>query len=432
METINQNDTSSRTNLDCPKFYNEVNPIRGDHLLSSEEAAKKGATNVNKGYEGGVSCACVEIDELLGGGIEKKYVAGISCEGIEGKIFILNLLSSILIAHVKASPSQTPLTKAIIVDSTGLFPLNLFVSILKSRLIAENASSTSDIHGSNQDKYITTCNQMRRCLEMVNISRIFDIDGLWEILGETEQSKDIRTRNKDFSLALSPNNNEIRGEREERQAFCDEEAFNTVSGTASAQNAQPILSPNTKPKIVDDGIEILIVDNMTTLISEFLTSREKTNAHEHLALLSKKIHDLTWQKNILTLLHNTTASSRTPLDTPENNYSPAVKSISMFSSNPLKPALGQVFAQFTSLHLLFSPLPRSSKDIKLLYQPKIHLNTTDEIDNVNYVTVIEILKDEGLSTLYVDRGVGWREGRWTAVDINQYQTGFTFAFQNRI
>ncbi|RKF72585.1 hypothetical protein GcM3_097024 [Golovinomyces cichoracearum] len=402
METIKQHDTSFRADFNCPKFYNEVNPKQGDHLLSSEIAATKGAAIVNRGHKRGVSCACVEVDELLGGGIEKKYVAGISCEGNEGKIFTLNLLSSILIAHVKASPSQAPLTKAIIIDSTGLFPLNLFASILKSRLIAEDISSASDIYGADHDRYITTCNQMRRCLEMVKISRIFDIDGLWEILGETEHSKGIPNKIKDFSLALSPNNNQIGGERDQRQVFCDEEASNTVSETISTKNAQPILSSKTELKIVDDGIEILIVDNMTTLISEFLTSREKTNAHEHLALLSKKMHDLTWKQNMLTLLHNTTASSRTPLNASENNYSPAVKSVSMFSSNPLKPALGQVFAQFTSLHLLFSPLPRTSQDIKLLYQPKIHLNTADEIETVNYVTVIEILKDEGLSTIRQD------------------------------
>lgn len=96
----------------------------------------------------------------------------------------------------------------------------------------------------------------------------------------------------------------------------------------------------------------------------------------------------------------------------------------MFPSNPLKPALGQVFAQFPALHIFLSQIPRLKKDAQLLEQEHAYQRYLNDLPLVNYATVIEVLKDESCNSPLVKKGIGWREGTWTAVDIDEKGTGF--------
>ncbi|RKF62669.1 hypothetical protein OnM2_031029 [Erysiphe neolycopersici] len=398
------------------KSYKELKPIQGNYLLSLEETyAKK---NLRDKTERIVNSGCLAIDDLLGGGLERGNVIGLSCEGIEGRIFSFNLLSSILITQLevtKPTSAPQPLTKAIIIDSTGSFPLTLLVTILKSRIIANhhhNSSNHCD-HGTHRDDESfanVVDHQIQRCLEMVNISRIFDLEGLWEVLGETDNVKHmLSTRNSSASPNVSGN----------------------IGQVLSVKPTQSALSPSIAcSSAMEGGIEVLLVDNMTALISEFLTTRENEDAHNKLKLLSQKLHIFTRERNILSLLHNTTVHSNIPPTNPHifNLQSHNTKSI--FPSNSLKPALGQIFAQFTSLHLFFSSLPRARKDANIVYQKTKHPNSNLKLDLASYTIVIEVLKDDSSNSSFVSKGrtIGWREGKWIAVDLNKDMIDFNHAF----
>jgi hypothetical protein len=114
----------------------------------------------------------------------------------------------------------------------------------------------------------------------------------------------------------------------------------------------------------------------------------------------------------------------------------------------VKPALGQVFTQFPELHIFLSKLPKSRGDAEALYgQDDDFLNSYRK--EIKYCFVIEVLKDEtpnlsaqndretgkGKGKETDDRGTekgekfGWREQRWTAVDMTADRTGFVGAFQ---
>ncbi|POS85935.1 hypothetical protein EPUL_004091 [Erysiphe pulchra] len=375
---------------DCYKIKQKIKPIQGSHLISLEEKYRK--KNVRDDTETIVNSGCLAIDNLLGGGLERGNIIGLSCEGIEGRIFYFNLLSSVLIAQLKVSkPSSVPCTRAIIIDSTGSFPLTLLVTILKSRIIANQQISSSHNNGiQRDDESATVDHQIQRCLEMVNISRIFDLEGLWEVLGETGNVKHVLTRDS----KASPN------------------VLGNLSQVSSVEPTQSDLSQNIVCSAMEEGIVVLLVDNMTALISEFLTSRENGDAHNKLKLLSHKLHIFTRERNILTLLHNTAVTSNLPPKNPHIFSMRSVNTKSIFPSNPLKPALGQIFAQFTSLHLFFSSLPRARKDANLVYQKTKYPNSNIKLDLVSYTIVIEVLKDNSSKSSFASKGsiIGWREG----------------------
>lgn len=269
-------------------------------------------------------------------------------------------------------------------------PLTLFSSILKSRIIAENKLSSNLDTSPHEDEDMTVDNQIQHCLEMVNISRIFDLEGLWEVLGETENVKHVFAKD----LRSSP-----------------QTLGNSIQASA-----------------MEDGIKIMVIDNMTALLSEYLTSREKVDAHNNLKLLSEKLLTFTRERNILNLIHNTTVISNPPPFKSNNLPFRSDNAMSIFPSNRIKPALGQIFAQFTSLHLLFSSLPRTSKDTNLVYQKIQRPNRKSELDLATNVLVIEVLKDNCSQSSVISEGIGWREGRWTAVDLSKDKTDFIRTF----
>lgn len=163
-------------------------------------------------------------------------------------------------------------------------------------------------------------------------------------------------------------------------------------------------------------------------------------AHNLLGLLSQTLHTLSQSQNILTILHNTVASTKTPYDATTSldlSGAPSKRpasthaiSKSLFPSNASKPSLGQIFAQFPSLHLFLSPLPKTRDDADRLYGQ----DGDAAPENVGYCTVVEVLKDE--TPILGDdrekgRRFGWREQRWTAVEVAANGLGLVGAFQTK-
>lgn len=59
-------------------------PILAYHLLRLEEKQRKRFTGAGRPER--LSAGCAEIDELLGGGLERGIVVGISSEGSDGRL----------------------------------------------------------------------------------------------------------------------------------------------------------------------------------------------------------------------------------------------------------------------------------------------------------------------------------------------------------
>ena len=288
---------------------------------------------------------------------------------------------------------------------------------------------------------------------MVAISRVFDIEGLWEVLSEVGRDNTVRNDSDALSSSLNPMSKEQSAQKPTE--ILDSE------GELTPEEAFPD-SPNNETSSL--GTEIVIIDNLTHIITELLARKEKSEGHGLLTLLSLTLHTMTHTSNILTILHNGTLPSKTS-STPhtyptatsmgtnsrnqnQNLRQPQIPNpSSIFLSNPAKPALGQIFTQFPELHLFISKLPKRREDAEVLYggdeEPLPGFQK-----EVEYCFVVEVLKDETPnlgSTSRTESGrskgkegddgrekgkkFGWREQRWTAVDVTTDGTGFVGAFQ---
>ncbi|KAN0119755.1 hypothetical protein V8E51_001963 [Hyaloscypha variabilis] len=433
-------------------------PILASQLLELEKKQRRRFTK--QGKDERISTGCGEIDEVLGGGCERGIVVGISAEGVEGLFISLHLLASIVLSNLDTSPQSSSEPKATIIDTTGSFQVSLLANVIKSRLLSSRAASatvavrTANYAISSQEQEVRdedVGKEVQRCLEMVAISRVFDIEGLREVLGEVARDDTLH----DGSNLASSIGQETNKENPQKptEILDSEDDF-----TPEEVSPIPPLSPAYSP-----GTEIIIIDNLTHLINSHLAQKEKTEAHAFLNLLSLTLHNMTHTSNILTIVHNTTNHSKLTSTSTSNHTYPTTTAphkqhsrqpqitnpSSIFPSNSAKPALGQIFTQFPELHLLVSRLPTTRGDAEVLYgQDEESLAGYQK--EVRYCFVVEVLKDEtpnlGLQVeegdekgkgkgkgdeLDAKRGkrFGWREQRWTAVDVAPDGAGFVGAFQ---
>jgi hypothetical protein len=386
----------------------------------------------------------------------------------------LHLLSSILLSNLTRSPTPSTKPKATIIDTTGSFPIALLAKVLSSRIISSRAASTTAaVHTGNYavSGEIPDVSKekvemdVQRCLEMVAISRVFDFEGLWEVLGEVNRDS---TLHDDYAIPSSPDPEAYEPEPHHPPEILDSEEELTP------ERASPPRDKNSP----DPGIEIIIVDNLTHIITSLLAQKEKSEAHGLFALLSHTLHTMTHTSNILTILHNSTVPSKptstsTSTSTSSSKYNckyPTTTGArthhqhsraqtqqiqnptSIFLSNTAKPALGQIFTQFPDLHLFLSRLPKRREDAEMLYgRDEDSLLGYRNRKDVKYCYVVEVLKDETPNLGEEEEGgdggesegegkegengkgggnrFGWREQRWTAVDVKGDGTGFVGAFQ---
>merc|ERR1711964_376880 len=323
----------------------------------------------------------------MGGG-----VLGISApvEGREGRLLSLHLLASSLLPYLvqlSLGPSNSPKIKATIIDTTGSFPLALLASVLSTRLLearslsVQNAVKTGN-HAVQEPAPrrddVDIDGQVHQCLEMVAISRVFDVEGLWEVIGEVDHAVSSSSPGLDGE---DGNGKADLNETDESEVQQQEIGNNTPeildSEDSEEDTTPPRDGPPPSPKDRgdttegDEGIEIIVVDNMTHLINELFARKEKSDAHNLLTLLSSTLYTLSKTNNILPILHNATNPITTsyPQPNPRHNQPSTPHTLpirSIFSSATQKPALGQILAQFPDIHLLLHPLPRGRGDAELL------------------------------------------------------------------
>ena len=115
---------------------------------------------------------------------------------------------------------------------------------------------------------------VQRCLEMIAISRVFDIEGLREVLGEIGSEC--------YRVAVS-NKDKPEGDGGDRANHSSTEISTEI--VDSEEDITPEYQPEAFPPPIhlpldddeDDGTEIIIVDNMTHIINELFARKEKTD-----------------------------------------------------------------------------------------------------------------------------------------------------------
>ncbi|TAQ84654.1 hypothetical protein B7494_g7033 [Chlorociboria aeruginascens] len=240
-------------------------------------------------------------------GIERGVVLGLSAgsgagseEGDLGRGISLHLLCSILLTHGKIYlplsskssdpyPHHPPPPRAIVIDTSGSFPISLLASILKARLIQQIRDDDLGASHSNGKKWSEeeVEKEVSRLLEMVAISRVFDIEGLWEVLGEVgaqkSNSEEMDTTGKDYKGQES---NQAKEAAELEIGDSEEEEDIDVSNPKTDEGPhESITTAHPEDGEDDIGTEIIIIDNLTTLISSLFSQKEKS-AGKMISLLS--------------------------------------------------------------------------------------------------------------------------------------------------
>ncbi|KAI8951594.1 hypothetical protein F4801DRAFT_285991 [Xylaria longipes] len=136
---------------------------------------------------GVISTGCSEIDDalLLGGGFESGCVVGVSAEEVDfGLLLGLQTIARALVFGdppngVPVPPSRESSRKAAIITTlpvTTILPT--LRDVIHSQVQIKLGPGNPGIDA-----------ELRRCLEAISISRIFDIEGLWEVLCELEEAQ---------------------------------------------------------------------------------------------------------------------------------------------------------------------------------------------------------------------------------------------------
>jgi hypothetical protein len=285
----------------------------------------------------------------------------------------------------------------------------------------------------NQLNAVQQRNHLRSCLESVSISRIFDFEGLWEVLGELDSPPEEHRLPGQRPAEKSRN---VKHPRTEIQDSDDED---DLSDEKSPAGASPSASR---------GPDIIVITHTSSLLTALFARREKAAAHNLLQLTWSHLRYLSRSASHgspLILLLNTTASpapvtvrrddmserSR-PLDpTLRSIFDPVWEHAQVSGAygygeagiargrHTKKPAFGLVFSQMLDLHLLCTRVPRTRADADAL--------VSSQLPPPQFAWVIEVLLDEiGVwndisnqegPTEQRRRVRRSREQRWGAVDI---------------
>ncbi|KAF7853233.1 hypothetical protein EAF04_010735 [Stromatinia cepivora] len=433
-------------------------PITADRLLELEERQRAGSNEKNGGL-GRIKTGCLEIDDYvlcankneLNGGFERGVVVGLSAadgdESIGSRLISLNLIASVLLQHVDlVNAIQNPQIysrhiskpKVVVIDTTGSFSLPLLVKVLTSRLLKmrnemRNMDDTNMNFENGQNPEAETEIEIQKevnaMLELVAISRVFDIEGLWEVLSEIGRTDGQRSNDKD-DQDISKNSPSRKGKSIEKQAESLHKLPDEIGDSEEEEDIEmtpPHVKPTCNTSEAETSPKILVIDNMHYLISHLFTHSEKSSAHNLLSLLSRTLNTLTHTQNILTILHNTTISTKINYTKPGSGQPPPTIQ-SIITSTAQKPSLGRIFDDFLDLHIMISKIPKRREDAEVLYGQDENLLG----EELNYCFVFEVLRDE-CPVLGGDRGLGRkfgdREQRWGLFEVGNEGTELVDAFR---
>lgn len=290
------------------------------------------------------------------------------------------------------------------------------------------------------------------CLERISISRVFDIEGLRQVLGELEDAVSTRPSSIAREAVAGSKLDAVVPEQRVRQRteVRDSEEEDSLSPPESpcpqSPTAQPFGGSSSPGGPAPSSLpDLILITHTSALLSGLFTARDKPAAHESALLLSSHLQYLTRGPTFgdpLIMLLNSTTSPFSPAhddvvtatvnDEPRQARLPEPTLSSIFNPPPQashppghaphrnKPSFGQVFAQMLDLHLLCTRVPRAKEDAAAAAAglgPGF----------VSYVWAVEVLLDE--TGVYEGSGFDIckarrsREQRWAAVYVDELNGG---------
>ena len=296
-------------------------------------------------------------------------------------------------------------------------------------------------------------NEVRGCLERIAIARVFDVEGLWEVLGELEGGdyggeETPRQEAEGTAGDAFPPKEPTKIQKRQRTEIMDSEDEEELSSPEPSSPSPPPTVHQHPPNIKDtqpSGLpDMILITHTSTLLNTLFTGRDKESAHNTMQLLSSRLHSLTRSHGgPLIMFLNSTASphhadgvalpttdNRRPLKQLEQTLCsifnpppppPAASDrqqpghgIASAMSMRNRPSFGLVFAQMLDLHLLCTFIPRTKTD-------RVALIASGGTASVEYVWAVEVLLDE-VGAYGLSEDVGWerrsREQRWAVVDVD--------------
>lgn len=306
-------------------------------------------------------------------------------------------LQTIAYTLVFTNPSgRTSRPRATII--TTLAP-SVILPLLRNAIRVQVLSKLGPAHQSFQT-------EVRACLEHVAISRVFDIVGLWQVIGELEDHRKKVTvhdgtsrqepqpppqavnetppssqRSPSPVATLPPLRPKIRTEVLDSEGEEDDMLSSPTTPTKSI-SPEPIATAghggrdDDKLNLSVDTLtsnmpDILLLTHFSTLLSTLFTQSDRANAHTTLQLLSTHLRYLARTTDRVILLLNTTASQTASSSTSAggaNSYRPADLRTEAAPLGPDDPGVPPGLSHRTpssrpldpSLRSIFNPAPMST------------------------------------------------------------------------
>lgn len=252
-------------------------------------------------------------------------------------------------------------------------------------------------------------------LELITLSVVFDTDGLWQTVSEL-QTPGIR-----YSRCSNAS-------KDHKSAFMDSmenlaQELHDTEENASQRVDDSTMSNDSRGQSSFSLPDIIVITHFSTLLTSLFAGREKSAAHQSIALLKAQLRLLSncsATNPLILLLNSNTSEAVEVLEGPVCNASghenpcrprhvePTLRSLFMFPPlvRPTRPSFGLIFSQFLDLHLLCTnvanlPAAMSYRCSALRHSP----------------TLVEVLQDE-LSRRFRHNSKNTNlEQRWAVLEV---------------
>ncbi|KAL7795916.1 hypothetical protein V8C37DRAFT_373908 [Trichoderma ceciliae] len=457
MAALQNQAVSSPTRKPQPPDASRPKPVSASALASIEKQRRDLVRSLGPCRSG-----CEDLDKyVLLGGLERGSVVGISAE--EEDEVGLTLSLQVLVSSLLDGAAQK-------VQVVTPKPPSAIVVLLKNGITAELKA-----RGATAPDEIAT--QRRDCLDRIMLSRVFDMDGLREVLADLDGVEDAWTSSvtvdarpvertttqmmTQMVMQMAPAPSvvaEIQDSQGEDEALSPSQPL-TATPQLDAQGGRESDGPRivgreakgaasgarTSPSNSNMSVsspDILLVTHFSSLLTSFFTQRDKSAAHAALRLLASRLRRLsrTLPSNPLIILVNSTDSgaasatahspdsNRIEIPPPEQSATPTA--YGSHNKSSVDPTLRSIFNSAPlSSHAGASPYTHSYRANKT-NKPTFGLVFTQLLDlhllctraprpskatSPRAMTVVEVLLDD-IGVWEGERGRrGRREQRWTMV-----------------
>ncbi|KAK9416695.1 hypothetical protein SUNI508_09605 [Seiridium unicorne] len=365
-------------------FQYAPEPIAGSTLFEIETERRSEISR-----RGTLRTGCREVDEqVLVDGFERGAVVGISAEEIDtGLLLALQTVAHNLVYGTGDEPAVS--RAAIITTLAAPAILPTLRDVIKAQVQSKLGGGHAGINA-----------QVRQCLECISVSRVFDIEGLWEVLSELEFESPTLTPKEEVegpgdevppALAEEPDSSPLssppsslpsspvtelpplRAGRIERTEIMDSEDEGGLSSVPSSSPAppDPVRPPTREPESTSSPPMskqsvhepqkdppnipgIILITHFSTLLNALFTQRDKTSSHTILQLLSSHLRYLSRSSGSLVVLLNSTSNppSSTVANLPSKTGPTAPGPPGTRpSERPLNPTLQSIFNPPPPTHL---------------------------------------------------------------------------------